>query len=217
MKLYRESKTGELSEINLKSVAAISLTVGTILISGYMFTKDSLSSEKFNYYSSYSEQIESLYDVSIDDERKNILNNMQKNLEMVTQYENAITLDEKQNALHKMLNTKGKISSDALELVKREVAEKMGGDWTQYTIEYLDRQWKARRTVEDEYGIEKVKSYKSLDSKCSSLIDKITDLDSFTYHKEEEIGKESDRFVEKYEQVIKYSAKFLGKTSDKSK
>lgn len=216
MKLCRNSKTGKIKDKNILPIKKIAVGAGfgALMICGIVgYSK--VSDDDLNRYSSYSEQIEALYDVDISSSNEEILNSMQENLDLVNQYNEALTDEERYDALEKMMETKSKLTDSALTIIKREYLEEYGGDIEQYDIHvnYRDNIYVARKhnSKNDTYECF------SLNGKQQKLVDYVTKLDDASYSKESEIGKDSKEFVERYESVIKESAKYLGKTSDKAK
>ena len=94
-----------------------------------------------------------------------------------------------------------------MTVVKQSVAKKNGGSWEEYTISntepsYGPANWVIRKDGENTI---------ELDTKSSTLVQKVANLQS-VYD-----TQNMDNYVDSYDQVIKATVKYVGKTSDKAK
>lgn len=224
MTLDKRSKTGTIGKINLKSVGVIALTLGSV----GLFSITSILGKKTNNYASsvdYSSQVESMFDVSVDLDQSEILDGMNKQLELIEEYENAESDKDKLDTLKKMDESRLTVCFDALNLVKMKLAKEHGGDYTQYTIYFNDDEanmgYFYEKTQLDGYDQEKVyesgkvdeKFYDTTTDNYLSTTDKLKngnfDLDN--------LGSDANKFAKLYKQVVAGAGDFIGKTADKAK
>lgn len=225
MKLYKNSKIGKIKESNIVplSKSTINAGIGILMICGMIGFYKNISNNFISYnnldgYSSYSEQVEALYDVDISENNEEILNDMQLNLDLVHQYYDALTDEEKCGSLEKMMETKSNLYDKALCLIKQKVAKEYGGDWNQYEImvDINDDTYIVQR-YEEKYGSKELIEVHDLDSKSIRLVSVAINLEESTYDIDHGLDSKSKRFVSDYEALIKESAKYVGKISDKAK
>ncbi len=208
--LNRKSKTGTIKKINIKDLALIGTTIGVLAVSIASLSKSieknsAISSYNGNKYSSYSKQIESVYDVDIADNTEKIINGLADKQALVEEYREATTAIDKSKIFQEMYADD--LENQALAAVKQKAADEYGGHWEEYTIfnpepSYEPANWIIRK--DGEKAIE-------LDSKSSALVQKVANLQS-AYD-----TKNMDNYVDSYDQVIKATVKYVAKTSDKAK
>ena len=208
--LNRESKTGTIKKIDVKHLAAIGATIGVLAVSIPALSKTIGNNTKIgsfdsDKYTSYSQQVESMYGVDIDDKTEAIINSLSKRQELVEDYINATNNNERKQIFDEIKNDS--LADDALTVVKQSVAKKNGGSWEEYTISntepsYGPANWVIRKDGENTI---------ELDTKSSTLVQKVANLQS-VYD-----TQNMDNYVNSYDQVIKATVKYVGKTSDKAK
>ena len=208
--LNRESKTGTIKKIDVKYLAAIGATIGVLAVSIPALSKTIVNNTKTgsfdsDKYTSYSQQVESMYGVDIDEKTEEIINSLNKRQELVEDYINATNNNEKKQIFDEIKNDS--LADDALAVVKQSIAKEHGGSWEEYTISntepgYESANWTIRK--DGEKTIE-------LDSKSSALVQSVANLQS-AYD-----TKNMDNYVDSYDRVIKSTVKYVGKTSDKAK
>lgn len=208
--LNKESKTGTIKKIDVKHLALIGATIGILAVSIPALSKTIGNNTKIgsfdsDKYTSYSQQVESMYGVDIDDKTEAIINSLSKRQELVEDYINATNNNERKQIFDEIKNDS--LADDALTVVKQSVAKENGGSWEEYTISntepsYGPSNWVIRKDGENTI---------ELDTKSSTLVQKVANLQS-VYD-----TQNMDNYVDSYDQVIKATVKYVGKTSDKAK
>lgn len=208
--LNKESKTGTIKKIDIKHLAAIGATIGVLAVSIPALSKtignntkiESFDSDK---YTSYSQQIESMYAVDIDDETENIVNSLSERQILVEDYINSTDDNEKNQIFNKI--KEDSLADDALAVVKQSIAKENGGSWEEYTISNTEPSYEPANWIIRKDGEKPIE----LDSRSSALVQNVANLQS-AYD-----TKDMDNYVDSYNQVIKATVKYVGKTSDKAK
>lgn len=208
--LNKESKTGTIKKINIRDLAVIGATVGVLAVSITSLSKSiernsAISSYNSDKYSSYSKQIESVYDVDIADDTERIINNLGDKQTLVEEYKEATTAIDKSNIFQEMYADD--LEKQALAVVKQKVADEHGDAWEDYTISNTEPSYEPANWIIRKNGEKAIE----LDSKSSALVQKVANLQS-AYD-----TKDMDNYVDSYNQVIKATVKYVGKTSDKAK
>lgn len=208
--LNRESKTGTIKKIDVKYLAAIGATIGVLAVSIPALSKTignntktgSFDSDK---YTSYSQQVESMYGVDIDEKTEAIINSLNKRQELVEDYINATNNNEKKQIFDEIKNDS--LVDDALAVVKQSIAKEHGGSWEEYTISNTEPGYEPANWIIRKDGEKTIE----LDSKSSALVQSVANLQS-VYD-----TKNMDNYVDSYDRVIKSTVKYVAKTSDKAK
>lgn len=208
--LNKESKTGTIKKIDIKHLAAIGATIGVLAVSIPALSKtignntkiESFDSDK---YTSYSQQIESMYAVDIDDETENIVNSLSERQVLVEDYINSTDDNEKNQIFNKI--KEDSLADDALAVVKQSIAKENGGSWEEYTISNTEPSYEPANWIIRKDGEKPIE----LDSRSSALVQNVANLQS-AYD-----IKNMDNYVNSYNQVIRSTINYVGKTSDKAK
>lgn len=206
MKLNRENIKGTIKEINWDRVAAIGLTIGLVAVSGKMIELNmEKNSVSLDHYSSYSEQVESIFDVDIKSEQQEeILNNMEDNLELVNKYNMAVDDQEKEEIINKMLETRDRLKWNALYLIKIDAANKSGRNPNEYGIRHSDvNEWEVHRDVDG-----KTEEYYALNRPARRLVNTAEALGNAS-------KDDFKNVVKLYEDTVKQSAAYVGKNAKK--
>lgn len=210
MKLNKKNIKGTMKDYKSKSlmVAEIVLTVGVVAFSTHMIDLSRENDSKLDHYSSYTEQIESLYNVDISSVKKEeILDSMAFNLDLVNRYNATTDSSKKEKIVQQIYNTKGMLKNRVFSLIKLDAALEEGRDPKEYAIRPgTDCEWEVYREAD---GITQFHS--GLNYSACKLVNIAEDLDS--------VSKEDTKELLKlYEGTVKQAAVYVGKTAqDKAK
>ena len=210
MKLNRETISGTIKEINWDRVAAIGLTIGLVTIGGAMINMNmERESAQLDHYETYSEQVESLFGSDVSEEKEEILDNLQENLNLVNQYKHALTEEEVEQAVDQMIETKDSLKQKLLNIVKIDTTKESGRNPNEYNIRPQDKAdgdgWEIYRK---ENGV--TKEFYKLDSNADTLVSFAESLDEIS----EENVKQTE-IASIYEDAIKEAATYIGKQAQK--
>lgn len=212
MKLNREIIHGFIQKISRDSTCmSIGLTIGAIVVGSSMIDLvKNHGYDELDYYSTYSSQIESKFDVDIDSLEEDLLNDMGEELQLVNQYNMAISDAEKDELAAKMFENRLELKKGALLFIKMNYAKENGGTADEYKIGQDDRgdgyPWVIYRNGDDDSRF-----YEFLKSSESKLVDVAVALGDLSYNNDSR-----DKIVNLYESVIKESALYVRKISPKS-
>ncbi len=197
----RESKSGRLKSFNVIAGVAtltVALAFGHIVVTNIdeYFTRKQYSYD--SNYDSYSEQIETMMNIDLDNSLEDNLNSMEEMRESIENYQDNDGMMIKTDALKVLLENKTNFENSALDIAKKWCANEWGGKAEDYNIvsDSSSSDWIA---VNQSNG-----SNTSLSGDVYDLVSAIGSLQGYS---EENIRsmKGSDDFVDTCDSVAKIS------------
>lgn len=206
------TKKGRIHRNNIDPLAvAISVGVGVTVAIGTGLTLYN-QAQKYEYsseYDSYTDQLESLFDVDISAEDDLILDRFQGIKEEMERYENTDSPVEKGKLYESLVDKKEYLETAALIILKTDIAKQYGGHYDEYKIQQLDYEpvWVAYNNVD---------SFELKDER-EDLVNAIGETQTIGSNDFLKQGDYSKVLFDRYDRLIETTAKFITKTSEKTK
>lgn len=197
-KVSRKSIVGNINKIALVPAVAVALVVGTVTVYGSYIQK----MEKYEYnsnYESYSEQIESMLGIDLDNNLENNLNSMKVMRETIEDYQSDNALISQADALKVLIDGKTDFEIAALNIAKSWCANEWGGKAEDYKIIPEDSKspnWIAVDQVNKENYM--------INGDIEDLVEAIGKLQGYNKEVLETVSN-PDKFVDICDDVAKYS------------
>lgn len=212
MDLKRESKVGKITKKDIKKTATISLTFGVVAVCGMMYLghlKENKDLTYSNEYSSYSQQIEELFQVDISEKNENRINELEEISSLISEYQNEKEESRKKNIYERLMENKKETENICLRILKEDIAKENGGNWDDYTIsqEHADNLWLA---CGSEASI-------TLGGKQETLVNAIGNCQITGCSSSYEEARNPDKVVKRYDKMILETVRFVKNVSEKTK
>lgn len=212
MDLKRESKVGKITKKDIQKKATITLTFGVVAVCGMMYLgylKENKNLSYSNEYSSYSQQIEELFQVDISDKNENRINKLEEVSSLISQYQNEKEEARKKNIYEQLMENKKETEDICLRILKEDIAKENGGSWDDYTIsqEHADNIWLACGRGDNI----------TLGRKQETFVNAIGDCQIVGYSIDYEEARNPDKVVKRYDKMILETVRFVKNVSEKTK
>lgn len=212
MSLKRESKVGKIIKKDIKKAVAIPLAFGVVAVCGMMYKGHLEENKNLTYsssYSSYSQQIEKLFQVDISEQNENRINKLEEVSSLISEYQNEKEESRKEYIYEQLMGNKKDTEDICLRILKEDIAKENGGSWDDYTInqEHADGLWLALG-----HGDNII-----LGGKQATLVDTIGNCQIVGHGSSYGEARNPDKVIERYDKMILETVRFVKNVSEKTK
>lgn len=212
MNLSKESKVGTIIRKNIKKAVAIPLTFGVVTVCGMMYNNHLEENKNLTYskeYSSYSQQVEQLFQVDISEENESRINKLEEVSNLISEYQNEKEEPRKKNIYEQLMGNKEDIENICLRILKEDIAKENGGSWDEYSTsqEHVDGLWSAFGHGDNI----------TLHGKQETLVNAIGNCQIVGHSSDYEGARNPDKVVKRYDKMILETVRFVKDVSKKTK
>ena len=205
-KINRESKNGVINKNRIIGGVTLALAVGTIVVTSLMAKVEKETYGFDKNFNSYSNQLEVMLDVDINNNDAALLNKLQDYRGHIEDYKSGMGELVEKTALKGLIEGEDDIINTGLDIAKTYIAKENGGEKDDWVIrhENSDGSWLA---VKEGFGNTK------LSGDVQTLVGFIGQLQD--YQKMDVIG-DTDKFVDLCDKLIQSAGKVTVNMSEKT-